>query len=107
VTEATGATVVAADPADPTRNSAGFWILRRGSDAVLRLTAGLVAIFATDKRSHADRALEIVRLLRNTDCREASHRADLEPDDRMQQQGAATVPAVNDLLRSTKTSDLR
>jgi hypothetical protein len=87
--------------------TAGFWILRRGSDAVLRLTAGLVAIFATDKRSSADRALEIVRLLRSTDFREASRRADQEPDDRVKQRAAATVSTGNDLLRSTETSDLR
>jgi hypothetical protein len=34
-----------------------------GLDAMLRLIAGLTAIVARDKRSRADRALEILRLL--------------------------------------------
>jgi hypothetical protein len=39
-------------------------ILRYGSDAVLRLVAGITAIIARDKRSRADRALEVLDKLR-------------------------------------------
>ncbi len=45
--------------------------LRSSSDAVLRLVAGLVAIFGRDKRSRADRALEVIRVIRGR--REARH----------------------------------
>lgn len=38
-------------------------ILCRGFDAVLRLIAGITAIATRDKRSRADRALEVLRLL--------------------------------------------
>lgn len=38
-------------------------IMRCGFDAMLRLIAGITAIAAQDKRSRADRALEILRLL--------------------------------------------
>jgi hypothetical protein len=41
---------------------AGTWTLRRSSDAVLRLVAGIVAILAHDKRSRADRALDVLRI---------------------------------------------
>lgn len=38
----------------------GSWILRAGCDALLRLIAGLVAILSSDKRSRADRALDVL-----------------------------------------------
>jgi hypothetical protein len=39
-------------------------ILRYGSDAVLRLVAGITAIVAKDERPRAQRALEVLRLVR-------------------------------------------
>ena len=39
-------------------------ILRYGSDAVLRLVAGFTAIIARDKRPRAERALDVLRALR-------------------------------------------
>jgi hypothetical protein len=39
-------------------------ILRYGPEALLRLAAGLVAIVTKDKRSRADRALDVLRALR-------------------------------------------
>jgi hypothetical protein len=45
--------------------AAGSWALRRSTDAVLRLTAGLVAILARDKRPRADRALEVLQAVRD------------------------------------------
>lgn len=41
--------------------TAGSFVLRRSADTVLRLTAGLVAILARDKRTRAERALEVLR----------------------------------------------
>jgi hypothetical protein len=38
--------------------------LRYGSDAVLRLVAGITAIAAKDNRTRAERALDVLRLLR-------------------------------------------
>jgi hypothetical protein len=45
--------------------AAASWVLRRSADAVLRLVAGSVAILARDKRSRADRALEVLRVTQN------------------------------------------
>jgi hypothetical protein len=39
-------------------------VLRYGSDAVLRLVAGITAIAARDERTRAQRALEVLRTLR-------------------------------------------
>ena len=44
----------------------GSLALRTGSDAVLRLVAGLVAILAKDKRSRADRALDVICAIRGS-----------------------------------------
>jgi uncharacterized membrane protein YfcA len=41
----------------------GSWILHRSSDSLLRLIAGLVAIFARDKRSRAARAINVLRAI--------------------------------------------
>lgn len=84
--------------------AASAWILRRGSDALLRLTAGLVAIFAPDKRSRADRALDVLRTLRSTNSGESSRHADQEPDrgrtdtGQIQQESTATSPSNTDLI---------
>jgi hypothetical protein len=43
-------------------------IFRYGSDAVLRLLAGITAILARDKRSRARRALDVLRALRSPDA---------------------------------------
>jgi uncharacterized membrane protein YfcA len=45
----------------------GSWLLRRSSDQLLRLIAGLVAIFARDKRSRAARAIEVLRAITQKD----------------------------------------
>jgi hypothetical protein len=58
--------------------------------------AGLIAIFAPDKRSRADRALEVLRTLRNTIPGELLRGADQKPDDGVQQQSAATGPTDTD-----------
>jgi hypothetical protein len=42
---------------------AGVWFLRCSSNAILRLVAGLVAIFAHDERPRAARALEVLYTL--------------------------------------------
>jgi hypothetical protein len=43
-------------------------VLRYGSDALLRLVAGITAIVAKDgKRSRAERALDVLRALRRDD----------------------------------------
>ncbi len=42
-------------------------VLRYGPDAVLRLVAGFTALVAKDKRSRAQRALDVLRLLRRGD----------------------------------------
>ncbi len=39
-------------------------VLRYGPEAVLRLIAGVAAIAARDKRSRAERALDVLRALR-------------------------------------------
>jgi hypothetical protein len=39
----------------------GCWTLRRRSDALLRLVAGLVAILGRDQRSRAERALDVLQ----------------------------------------------
>jgi hypothetical protein len=39
-------------------------VLRYGSDGILRLVAGITAIAASDNRSRAERALDVLRLLR-------------------------------------------
>jgi hypothetical protein len=39
-------------------------IIRHACDAMLRLFAGVTAILARDKRPRADRALDVLRLLR-------------------------------------------
>ena len=44
--------------------AAGSLTLRCGSVAVLRLIAGVVAITGHDERSRADRALEVLRIVR-------------------------------------------
>ena len=46
-----------------------LWIFRRRGEALLRLVAGLVAILARDKRSRADRALEVLRTTVRTEQR--------------------------------------
>lgn len=46
--------------------AASSYILRRSSHALLEFIAGLVAIFAKDKRSRANRALEVLRSLQRT-----------------------------------------
>jgi hypothetical protein len=40
-------------------------VIRHILDAILRLIAGLVAILADDERPRADRALDVLRLLRH------------------------------------------
>jgi len=40
-------------------------VIRHTLDAVLRLIAGLIAILADDQRSRANRALDVLRLLRH------------------------------------------
>ncbi len=42
-------------------------VLRYGPDAVLRLVAGFTAFVAKDKRTRAQRALDVLRLLRRGD----------------------------------------
>lgn len=85
--------------------AASAWILRRSSDALLRLTAGLVAIFAPDKRSRADRALDVLRTVRSTNSDESSRRTDQELDRGktdtcpVQQKTTATLPTGIDLMR--------
>lgn len=39
-------------------------VLRYASEAVLRLAAGITAILARDSRSRAERALDVLRVLR-------------------------------------------
>ena len=41
----------------------GSWIFRRRGKTLLQLVAGLVAILFPDKRSRADRALEVLRTI--------------------------------------------
>lgn len=42
---------------------AGSWIFRRRGKTLIQLVAGLVAILARDKRSRADRAMEVLRAI--------------------------------------------
>lgn len=45
----------------------GSWLLRLSSDQMLRLIAGLVAIFARDERSRAARAIDVLRVVSQKD----------------------------------------
>jgi hypothetical protein len=58
----------------------GSLTFRCSSDAVLRLIAGLVAIAGHDERSRADRALEVLRVVRR-DGRAAKPRRHLTADE--------------------------
>ena len=50
--------------------AASLWVIRRGGDTLLRFVVAMVAILASDKRSRADRALEVLRTL-NDESRRA------------------------------------
>lgn len=54
----------------------GSWLVHRGSDQLLRFIAGLVAIFARDKRSRAARAIDVLRVMsQKTEPRRAIRRS--------------------------------
>jgi hypothetical protein len=42
---------------------ASSWIFRHCGKTILQLVAGLVVIFSSDKRSRADRALDVLRTI--------------------------------------------
>jgi hypothetical protein len=54
--------------------AASLWVLRRSSDTLLRFIAAMVAILASDKRSRADRALEVLRTLNDKSRRAVEHK---------------------------------
>ena len=54
--------------------SASLWVMRRSGYTLLRFIVAMVAILASDKRSRADRALEVLRTLNDKSRRAVEDR---------------------------------
>jgi hypothetical protein len=91
----------------------GFWVLLRSSDPLLRLIAGLVAIFGHDKRSRAARAIDVLRAIcqkdepRQSVGRSRTAEMYSNPADRQQRPHSTKLGLQPATTRRIRTGDMR